>query len=114
MAVGMEGTLVLMCVYVLCGWGGEAGGAVHARLRAAGFELIAPARGLAALRLALWARGSPVVAVVPARWERVLGGGGGGAVPALLSGLAPAPVSASAAAAAAAGGGDQRAGGGAA
>ena len=86
----------------------------RARLRAAGFGLIAPARGLAALRLALWARGSPVVAVVPARWGRVLGGGGGGAVPALLSGLAPAPVSASAAAAAAAGGGDQRAGGGAA
>ena len=38
------------------------GGAVHAPLRASGFGLITPARGVTALWLALWAHGSPEVA----------------------------------------------------
>ena len=67
--------------------GMAAGGAVHARLQASGFDLIGLAEGLAALQVATAQRGASVLAVVPARWGVVLGGTG--MVPAFLTSVAP-------------------------
>ena len=74
-----------------------AGGAVHARLQAAGWGLIGRAEGLAALGLAVGPSAPPVVAMLPVSWARVLGGGG--EVPAFLSAFAPRSSAAAAASA---------------
>jgi acyl transferase domain-containing protein/NADPH:quinone reductase-like Zn-dependent oxidoreductase/acyl carrier protein len=67
--------------------GMAAGGAVHARLKTSGFDLIGLAEGLAALQAATLQQGPPVLAVVPARWSVVLGSNG--KVPSFLSAFAP-------------------------
>ena len=73
--------------------GMAAGGAVHARLQASGFDLIGLSEGLAALQVAVEGQcGVSVLAVVPARWEVVLGDGGIGMGSAFLSLLAPRRV----------------------
>ena len=67
--------------------GMAAGGAVHERLQASGFDLIGLAEGLASLHAATAPQGASVLAVVPARWHVLLGGAD--VVPALLSAIAP-------------------------
>ena len=60
---------------------------MHARLQASGFDLIGLAEGLAALQVASSPASPSVLAVVPARWDVVLGSAG--VVPAFLSTVAP-------------------------
>ena len=67
--------------------GMAAGGVVRERLQASGFGLIGLAHGLAALQVATAPQGASVIAVVPARWDVVLGSVG--MVPAFLSVIVP-------------------------
>ena len=68
---GMVGVSVQWSAWAEVGM--AAGGAVHARLQASGFDLIGLAEGLAALQVATCTPGASVLAVVPARWGVVLG-----------------------------------------
>ena len=60
---------------------------VLARVHASGFGLIGQVEGLVALRRTLQPHGAAVVAVLPVRWGRMLGGMA--VSPAFLSGMAP-------------------------
>ena len=87
----------LVCISAQWGAWGEVGMAsnsvVTSRVKASGVGLILSVMGLVAMQRMLQSRGAVVVAMVPARWGRVLGST---AVPSFLSNFAPAPKRAAA------------------